>query len=111
RAGGAPVGAAAGPPRPSSCPEAFGVARALVGVADAVEILREEKPDLREGLEDRPLAVEYREAHARQLLPLALEHRVDVREARIELLALLDGALHDRRDQAVHGLPGSGRGL
>src|SRR5437667_146168 len=84
---------------------------ALVGVADAVEILREEKPDLRKGLEDRPLAVEYREAHARQLLPLALEHRVDVREARIELLALLDGALHDRRDQAVDGLPGAGRPL
>src|SRR5438128_1056330 len=95
----------------SSSPEASGDASALVGVADAVEILREEKPDLREGLENRPLAVEYREAHARQLLPLALEHRVDVREARIELLALLDGALHDRRDQAVDGLPGAGRAL
>src|SRR5439155_4159077 len=99
------------PPRPGpglcGFPETLGDASALVGVADAVEVLREEKPDLRKGLEDGALAVEQRKAHARQLLPLALEHRVQAREARVELLALLDGALDDRRDQAVDGLLGA----
>src|SRR5215831_2446750 len=103
-------------PRPdpagsSSFPETLSDSRALVSVADAVEVLRKQEADLREGLEDRALAVEQREAHARQLLPLALEQRVHVREARVELLALLDGALDDRRDQAVDGLLGPRRAL
>src|SRR5215468_10531799 len=99
-------------PRPdpagsSSFPETLSDSRALVSVADAVEVFGEQEADLGEGLEDRALAVEQREAHARQLLPLALEQRIHAGEIRVELLALLDGPLDDRRDQAVDGFLGA----
>src|SRR3989441_9361975 len=45
-----------------------------VGVADPVEVLGHQEPDLRERLEHRPLAVHEREAHPGQLLPRSEEH-------------------------------------
>src|SRR2546425_12862593 len=76
-----------------------------VGVADPVEVLGHQEPDLRERLEHRPLAVHEREAHPGQLLPLGLKRRRHGRPAGVELLPLLGAALDDRRAPAVEGPP------
>src|SRR5437899_12419174 len=92
-------------------PETLRYAGGLVGVADAVEVLGHQEPDLRERLEHRPLTVHEREAHPRQLLPAGLERGGHGRQAGVELLPLLGSALDDRRDQAVKALPPPRRAL
>src|SRR4029077_13702814 len=92
-----------------SFPETLSDPGGFVGVADAVEVLGVEQPDLGERFEYRALAVEQREAHAWQLLPLALQQGVHGGEIRVELLALLHRAAHYRREQAVDGFLGARR--
>src|SRR5262245_48871197 len=93
-------GAPGGPNDLRGFPESFGDARALVGLANPIQILGGEQADLGEGLEDRSLAIDEREAHARELLPLRVQEAAHRGEPRVELPALLRGPLDDGGDEA-----------
>src|SRR4029434_2061048 len=97
----------ASPSRLHRFPEALLGSSGFVGVANTIEVLGEEQADLGERLEHRSLAVEEWEAHARQLLPAALEQGVHGGEVRVEVLSLFHRPLDDGRDQAVDRLAGA----